>query len=80
MIEYTILSDTSSPGVKLTCGVPRGSFLGPDFFSLYAKTWFKVSFLRRRHYLCITVEPDTFSLNSTPECIEKCIELEEIAE
>ena len=81
-MQYTIVSDALSPGINLTCGVPQGSVLGPKFFSLYTvplaaiarKNGLKCHFYANDTQLYITLEPDTCSLNSTLECIEKCIE------
>ena len=81
-LEYTIISDTSSPGAKLPCGVPQGSVLASQRFSLYTvplvaiarKHGLKCHFYVDDTQLHITLEPATCSLNSTLELIEKYIE------
>ena len=81
-MQYTIISDASSPGIKLTCGVPQSSVLGPQLFSLYTvplsaiaqNHGLKCHFYADDTQIYITLEPDTCSLNSTLERIEKCFE------
>ena len=81
-MQYTIISDASSPGIRLTCGVPQCSVLGPQLFSLYTvplaaiarKHGLKCNFYADGTQFYITLEPDTCSLNSTLERIENSIE------
>ena len=82
-MQYTIISDASSPGIKLMCGVPQGLVLGPQLFCLYTvpliviarKHGLNCHFYADDSQLYITLEPDTCSPNSTLERIEKCIEV-----
>ena len=81
-IQYTIISDASSPGIKLTCWVSQGSVLGSQLFSLSTvplaaiarKHGLKCHFYADDTQLYITLEPDTCSLNSNLERMGKCIE------
>lgn len=78
--QYVIVGTSSSPPMKLTCGVPQGSVLGPILFALYIKELGSVIdkfSIRRQHFaddsqLYHSFMPDENSVYAGVKNIEEC--------
>ena len=80
-IQAVHINGSTSPARSLTCGVPQGSVLGPQLFSIYAAPVSKI--LRNNNLLShfyaddtqiyITVIPHQEDIDAAVETIEQCV-------
>ena len=80
-VQAAHINGSTSPARLLTCGVPQGSVLGPQLFSIYAAPLSKIirnnnlmsHFYADDTQIYITVKPHQEDIDAAVESIEQCV-------
>ena len=81
IVQAVHINGSTSPARPLTCGVPQGSVLGPQLFSIYAAPLSKIilnnnlmsHFYADDMQIYITVKPHQEDIDAAVESIEQCV-------